>query len=76
VPKSRAVVVGDTVTTQGWRSPDDEHRSIFPPGLSIGRVSNVATTETALEQQIQVTPFADLSSFHTVLVLDPHGRVR
>ena len=39
-------------------------------------VSNVAVSETALEQQIQVTPYADLSSFHTVLVLDPKGRVR
>jgi rod shape-determining protein MreC len=71
VPKSREVREGDTVITQGWRAPDDVYKSIFPRGLVIGRVTNVAVSETAEDQVIQVTPYADLSSFSTVLVLDP-----
>jgi rod shape-determining protein MreC len=75
VPKSREVHKFDIVTTQGWRAPDDVYKSIYPRGLVIGQVTNVAVSETAEDQVIQVTPYADLSSFSTVLVLDPKGKV-
>jgi rod shape-determining protein MreC len=75
VPKSREVRKFDIVTTQGWRAPDDVYRSIYPRGLVIGQVTNVAVSETSEDQVIQVTPYADLSSFHSVLVLDPKGPV-
>jgi rod shape-determining protein MreC len=71
VPKSRVVREGDIVTTSGWRAPGDEYRSLYPRGLVIGQVTNVAVSESAEDQVIQVTPYADLSSFNSVLVLDP-----
>jgi rod shape-determining protein MreC len=76
VPKSRVVQVGDIVTTSGWRAPDDQYRSIYPRGLVIGQVTNGAVSESAEDQVIQVTPYADLSSFNSVLVLDPKRPVR
>ena len=72
VPKEAVVRVGDTVVTSGWSSP--RLSSLYPRGIRIGRVTSVGRTDTDLYTQVQVTPFADLSSLEAVLVLIPETR--
>ena len=72
VPKEAVVQVGDTVVTAGWQSP--RLSSLYPKGIQIGRVTSVGRTDTDLYTQVQVEPFADLSSLQAVLVLVPADR--
>lgn len=72
VPKEAVVRVGDTVVTAGWESP--RFSSLYPKGIQIGRVTSVGRTDTDLYTQVQVEPFADLSSLRAVLVLVPNDR--
>ncbi len=72
VPKEAVVHVGDTVVTAGWRSR--RFSSLYPPGILIGRVTSVGRADTDLFTQVQVEPFADLSSLEAVLVLVPSDR--
>jgi rod shape-determining protein MreC len=72
VPKEAVVHVGDTVVTAGWRSR--RFSSLYPPGIMIGRVTSVGRTDTDLFTQVQLEPFADLSSLEAVLVLVPSDR--
>jgi rod shape-determining protein MreC len=72
VPKEAVVHVGDTVVTAGWRSR--RFSSLYPPGLMIGRVTSVGRTDTDLFTQVQLEPFANLSSLEAVLVLVPADR--
>ena len=69
VPKEAVVRVGDTVVTSGWRST--RLASLYPKGIQIGRVTSVGRTDTDLYTQVQVEPFADLTSLESVLVLVP-----
>ena len=66
--------VDDTIVTSGWSSP--RLSSLYPRGIRIGRVTSVGRTDTDLYTQVQVTPFADLSSLEAVLVLIPVDRGR
>lgn len=72
VPKEAVVEVGDTIVTAGWRSR--RFSSLYPPGLLIGRVTSVGRADTDLFTQVQLEPFADLSSLEAVLVLVPSDR--
>jgi len=72
VPKEATVSVGDTIVTSGWSSP--RLSSLYPRGIRIGRVTSFGRTDTDLYTQVQVTPFADLSSLEAVLVLIPVDR--
>ncbi len=72
VPKEAVVQVGDTIVTAGWRSR--RFSSLYPPGIPIGRVTNVGRADTDLFTQVQLEPFADLSSLEAVLVLVPSDR--
>jgi rod shape-determining protein MreC len=72
VPKEARVAIDDTIVTSGWSSP--RLSSLYPRGIRIGRVTSVGRTDTDLYTQVQVTPFADLSSLEAVLVLIPVGR--
>jgi rod shape-determining protein MreC len=67
VPKEQVVEVGDTVVTAGWRS--NKLASLYPKGIQIGKVTSVGQTDTDPYKQVQVTPFASLSSLDAVLVL-------
>jgi rod shape-determining protein MreC len=67
VPKEEVVEVGDTVVTAGWRS--SKLASLYPKGIPIGKVTSVGQTDTDPYKQVQVTPFASLSSLDAVLVL-------
>jgi rod shape-determining protein MreC len=72
VPKEAVVRVGDTIVTAGWESP--RFSSLYPKGIQIGRVTSVGRTDTDLYTQVQVEPFADMSSLQAVLVLVPTDR--
>ena len=72
VPKEARVRYGDTIVTSGWSSP--RLSSLYPRGIRIGRVTSVGRTDTDLYTQVQVTPFADLTSLESVLVLIPQDR--
>jgi rod shape-determining protein MreC len=72
VPKEARVAVDDTIVTSGWSSP--RLSSLYPRGIRIGRVTSVGRTDTDLYTQVQVTPFADLTSLEAVLVLIPVDR--
>jgi len=67
VSKQEVVEVGDTVVTAGWRSA--KLSSLYPKGIPIGRVTSVGQADTDPYKQVQVTPFADLTSLDAVLVL-------
>jgi rod shape-determining protein MreC len=70
VGKDKRVEKGNTVVTAG--SPGGgELPSIFPADIPIGVVSFVGQNETDIFKQIQIQPFADLSSLQSVIVLVP-----
>lgn len=70
VGKDKRVDFEDTIVTAG--SPGGgELPSIFPSNIPIGTVTSVGQNETDIYKQIQVQPFADLSSLRSVLVLVP-----
>jgi rod shape-determining protein MreC len=74
VGKDKRVRYGDTIVTAG--SPGGgKLPSIFPGNIPIGTVSSVGQNETDIYKQIQVQPFADLSSLQSVLVLVPKPMV-
>jgi rod shape-determining protein MreC len=73
VQPSRIVNAGDNVATSGQRAPGDL-TSHYPDGLLIGQVTSVSQPESDLYKSIQVTPFADLSTLSSVIVLVPKGR--
>jgi rod shape-determining protein MreC len=58
---SDAVKVGDMVVTSGLGE--------FPPGLAVGRITEVKTKDYGLFQEVEVEPIADLSDLRVVIVL-------
>jgi rod shape-determining protein MreC len=70
VDKSAEVQVGDTIITAG--SPGSgKLPSLFPRGIVIGTVTSAGQNDTDIYKDIQVTPYANLGSLQTVLVLVP-----
>ncbi len=67
VPKEDRVEVNDRVVTAGWRS--SKLSSLYPKGIPIGTVTSVGQNDTDPYKQVQVAPFASLSSLDAVLVL-------
>ena len=65
------VAVGDEVVTLG------RDRGIFPAGIQIGEITEVAGSDAALERQIDVEPSVDFKSLGYVTVLLETGdRIR
>lgn len=55
------VKVDDVVVTSGLGE--------FPPGLAVGRITEVKTKDYGLFQEVEVAPVADLSDLRVVIVL-------
>ena len=55
------VNVGDMVVTSGLGE--------FPAGIEVGRVEKIVTKDYILFQEVEVSPAADLSNLHNVIVL-------
>jgi len=66
VTKDAAVKSGDNVVTSGLDQ-------VYPKGLRLGTVTDVATSSGALFQTIEVKPAVDFSRVEEVLVLIPSG---
>lgn len=65
VARDQEVYVGDRVLTSGLGG-------IYPPGLLVGVVSNIASSDTdILFQSIQIHPAINLEALVTVMILDP-----
>ena len=70
VPKQFAVKEGDEIVTDGTHNA--RYPDIYPYGIPIGRVSAPpGVTDTATFLQVQVQPFANLSSLDAVAALVP-----
>jgi rod shape-determining protein MreC len=63
---------GDSIITLGWRRPDLS--SLYPAGISIGRITSTYQTDVNPNKQIQVEPSVDFSSLEAVIVLIPKNR--
>lgn len=72
VDKAAQVDPGDTIVTAG-SPPKGQLPSLYPRNIPIGVVATAGQNDTNIYKDIQVTPFADLGSLRTVLVLLPKG---
>ena len=73
VSKKKVVNVGDSIITAGTLGKG-QLPSMFPHGILIGTVSSQSINEINPYMNIQVHPFADLSSLQSVIVLVPPKR--
>ncbi len=67
VERERVVAKSDPVVTSGYEV--DGFGSVFPKGLPIGTVTGFSQRDTSVFKEVQVTPWVDLETFSTVLVL-------
>jgi rod shape-determining protein MreC len=67
VTKTQVVHLNDIVVTAGTLG--GRLRSLFPKSIPIGIVTSVGQTDTDLYMQVQVDPFVDFTSLHSVAVL-------
>jgi rod shape-determining protein MreC len=67
VTKDQVVLQDDVVVSAGTLS--GRLRSLYPKDIPIGVVTSVGSTDTDLFKQIQIDPFVDFSSLHSVAVL-------
>ena len=58
---------GDSIITSGWRREDLS--SLYPKGISIGRITFFKENDVNPNKQIQVEPSVDFSSLDAVIVL-------
>ena len=61
------VEVGDAVTTSSYQG------GVFPAGIPIGTVSQVAEGGSPLTREVQVNPYVDFTRLHHVLVVFSTG---
>ena len=69
VKKDDIVRVGDEIVTSGWRA--GPLASLYPKGITIGRVSFVGQLNTDLWQNVLLVSDVDFSDLDAVLVLVP-----
>ena len=74
VGKQYTVQPGNMVVTSGFKDAQLGLQSFFPRGIMIGVVSTVSQSDTENYKSIQVTPWVDLRSFRTALVLTQGAR--
>ena len=67
VAKQLPVRVGDELVTQG--TIDRCYPDLYPYGIPVGQVTYAHATDTSSFLQVELQPFADLSSLQTVSVL-------
>lgn len=74
VEKRYVVEKGDDIATAG--SQRGPIASMYPRGITIGRVKSVGQSDTDTYKQIQVEPAVDFGALDGVLVLIPKGEPR
>ena len=75
LPSNATIPGGAQVVTSGFKNPSDTLDSLYPPGLPIGQVvKNVNQNQLFNDNEVQVTPAADLRHFDSVQILTkPHA---
>jgi rod shape-determining protein MreC len=75
LPSNAPIQSGDQVVTAGFTDPSNPSlTSLYPPALPIGTVSNANQNQLLNNQQVTVSPQADLRHLSTVQVLTrPHN---
>lgn len=66
------VKAGDSIITSGWRRADLS--SLYPAGISIGRIASYSQNDVNPNKQIQVETSVDFSSLEAVIVLIARNR--
>jgi rod shape-determining protein MreC len=69
VDKQFVVSLGDAIVTAG--SQRDALPSLYPRGIPIGKVTSVGQSDTDLYKRIQLDPYVDFGSLHSVVVIVP-----
>jgi rod shape-determining protein MreC len=69
VDKRFVVTVGDEIVTAG--SQRGALPSLYPRGIPIGKVTSVGQSDTDLYKRVQVDPYVDFGSLHSVVVIIP-----
>lgn len=72
VKKKQEVKENDSIITSGWRRVDLS--SLYPAGISIGRITSFSQTDVNPIKQIQVEPSVDFSALEAVIVLIQKNR--
>ena len=72
VSKQLPVSVGDQLVTLGTIDP--RYPDLYPYGIPIGQVTYAHATDTSSFLQVELQPFADLSSLQAVSVLVPRKK--
>jgi rod shape-determining protein MreC len=72
IKAEKKVNEGDSIITSGWRRPDLS--SLYPGGISIGRITSLSLSDVNPIYQIQVEPSVDFSSLEAVIVLISKNR--
>jgi len=67
VAKQAAVHAGDQIVTLGTINP--RYPDLYPYGIPIGRVTSAHATDTSSFLNVELQPYADLSSLQAVSVL-------
>jgi rod shape-determining protein MreC len=74
LPGNAQIAVGEQVVTSGFKSPSGILQSLYPAGIPIGTVSRVNPTQLFNNNEVQVSPAADLRHFDSVQILTaPHA---
>lgn len=77
LPQTAQITRGQLVVTSGFQDPTpnlSEVHSKYPPAIPIGTVTNTNTQQSVMEnQQVEVTPSADLRHLSVVQVLTDPG---
>jgi rod shape-determining protein MreC len=75
LPSHAPIQAGQQVVTAGFKDPGDPALgSLYPPGIPIGQVSNANENQLLTNQQVTVTPAANLRHLSVVQVLTrPHN---
>ncbi len=63
------LAVGDEIVTAG--SQRGNLHSLYPRGIPIGKVTSVGQSDTDVYKRIQVDPYVDFGSLHSVVVIVP-----
>jgi rod shape-determining protein MreC len=69
IPRERRVEPNQLVATGGFSKIDSP--SVFPPGIPVGLVTSVGSSDPDAQQTVQVKPFVDPRSVSYVVVLAP-----
>jgi rod shape-determining protein MreC len=75
LPGNAQIQPGDAVVTSGWKdtSGTPQLQSLYPAGLPIGTVSSVNQNQLFNDNEVQVSPAANLRHFDSVQILTaPH----